>query len=45
MPGQARIENGMTVKFGGAILQCGGIGRLEEVCTVEQTFGALGEEL
>lgn len=44
MPGQARIENRVTVGFGGAIFQCGGIGRLKEVCAVEEGFGALGEE-
>lgn len=44
MPGQARIEDRVTVGFGGAILQSGGNGRLEEVCAVEEGFGALSEE-
>lgn len=34
----------MPVGFRGTILQCGGIGRLEEVCAIEEGFGALCEE-
>ena len=35
----------MTIGFGGAILQCGGIGRLQKICAVKEGFGALGKEL
>lgn len=44
MPGQARIEDRVTVGLGRAIFQCGRIGRLEEVRPVEKGFGTLGEE-
>lgn len=44
MSGQACIKNRMTIGFGGTILQCGRIGRLEEVSAVKKGFGALGKE-
>lgn len=44
MSGQACIENRMPIGFGETILQCGGDGRLEEVCAVKEGFGALGKK-
>ena len=44
MPGQARIEDRVTVGLWRAIFQGGRNGRLEEMGAVEEGFGALGEE-
>jgi len=42
--GEAGVEGGVAVGFGGAVFEDAGVGGEEEVRVVEEGFGALGEE-
>lgn len=44
MFGEAFVEDGVAVGFGGAVFESAGVGGEEEVGAVEEGFGALGEE-
>lgn len=39
---EAFVEDGMAVGFRRAVFEGAGVGRVEEVCAVEEGFGALG---